>query len=113
MPTPRKQNSRPLSVIITTFNEEVNVGACIESALWADEILVVDSFSTDKTVEIAKGYPVSVKQREYFGSAAQKNWSLDRVENDWVLIVDADERVTPELADEIRGILSVAPRAHG
>ncbi len=117
MPTKSKQNSnhadRPLSVIITTFNEEVNVGDCIESALWADEVLVVDSYSTDKTVEIARSYPVRVLQREYFGSAAQKNWSLDRVENDWVLIVDADERITPELADEIRGILSVTPRAFG
>ncbi len=91
--------TRLLSVIITTYNEEVNVGDCIESALWADEILVVDSYSTDRTVEIAKGYPVTVLQREYFGSAAQKNWSLDRVRNDWVLIVDADERVTLELAE--------------
>ena len=105
--------ARLLSVIITTYNEEVNVGDCIESALWADEILVVDSYSTDRTVEIAKGYPVTVLQREYFGSAAQKNWSLDRVRNDWVLIVDADERVTPELAEEIQGILAVTPRAFG
>jgi len=117
MPTPEdqndRQNRRPLSVIITTFNEEVNVAECIESALWADEVLVVDSYSTDKTVEIAKRYPVTVLQREYFGSAAQKNWSLDRVNNDWVLIVDADERVTPELAAEIRGILTTPPRANG
>ena len=113
MPTPKKHDRRPLSVIITTFNEEVNVGKCIESAIWADEVLVVDSYSTDRTVEIAKSYPVKVMQREYFGSAAQKNWSIDRVENDWVLIVDADERVTLKLADEIRGILSVPPRAHG
>lgn len=110
---PAPHGGRPLSVIITTYNEEVNVADCIESALWADEVLVVDSYSTDQTVEIAKSYPVKVMQREYFGSAAQKNWSLDRVENDWVLIVDADERVTPELADEIRGILALPPRAHG
>ena len=69
MPTPSSRNenrtaSRPLSVIITTYNEEVNVGDCIESALWADEILVVDSYSTDRTVEIAKSYPVTVLQRE-------------------------------------------------
>src|SRR4051812_17585164 len=90
-----------LSVIITTYNEQVNIGDCIESVLWADEILVVDSFSKDKTVEVAQGYPVKVLQREYFGSAAQKNWAIDRVHHEWVLIVDADERVTPELAAEI------------
>jgi len=61
-----------LSVIITTFNEEVNIADCIESVLWADEILVVDSYSRDRTVPIAQGYPVQVMQREYFGSAAQK-----------------------------------------
>lgn len=113
MPSPDQREIRPLSVIITTFNEEVNVAECIESSLWADEVLVVDSFSTDKTVEIAKSYPVTVMQREYFGSAAQKNWSLDRVEHDWVLILDADERVTPELALEIQGILALPPRANG
>lgn len=104
---------KQLSVIITTYNEEVNVAECIESALWADEILVVDSFSTDRTVEIAREYPVEVLQREYFGSAAQKNWSLDQVQNEWVLILDADERVTPELAEEISGILSGPSHVHG
>src|SRR5437868_3451265 len=88
----------PLSVIITTYNEEVNIAACIESVLWADEILVVDSFSQDRTVEIAGRYPVQVMQREYFGSAAQKNWAIDRVKHEWVLIVDADERVPSPLA---------------
>ena len=107
------EQRQALSVIITTFNEEVNVGECIESALWADEILLVDSFSTDRTVEIARSYPVQVLQREYFGSAAQKNWSLDQVQHDWVLILDADERVTPELAEEIQGILSRPAHAHG
>src|SRR5438045_7590617 len=77
-----------LSVIITTFNEEVNIGDCIESVLWADEILVVDSFSQDTTMEVAQRYPVQVLQRQYFGSAAQKNWALDRVRHEWVLIVE-------------------------
>ena len=75
----------PISVIVTTFNEEVNVGDCIESVLWADEILLVDSFSSDATVEIARRYPIEVLQREYFGSAAQKNWAIDRVKHEWVL----------------------------
>ena len=104
---------KPLSVIITTYNEEVNIGACIESVAWADEILVVDSFSTDRTVEIIKTYPVDFQQREYFGSAAQKNWALDRVQHDWVLIVDADERVPTPLACELLSMLNGEPEANG
>jgi glycosyltransferase involved in cell wall biosynthesis len=99
----------PLSVIITTYNEEVNIADCIESVMWADEIIVVDSFSTDRTVEEAKKYPVQLLQREYFGSAAQKNWALDRVSHPWVLIVDADERVPPLLAAEILKTLATNP----
>ena len=56
--------------------------------LWADEILLVDSHSTDMTVEHSQRYPIKILQREYFGSAAQKNWALDRGENDWVLILE-------------------------
>lgn len=104
---------RAVSVIITTYNEDVNIADCIESVLWADEILVVDSFSTDRTVEIAEKYPVKLMQREYFGSAAQKNWSLDRVENEWVMILDADERVTEPLAREILRLLADKPTALG
>jgi len=103
---------RLVSVIITTYNEEVNIADCIESVLWADEILVVDSFSTDRTVEIAERYPIRLLQRQYFGSAAQKNWSLDRVENDWVLILDADERITEPLARELLQLLVAGPREH-
>lgn len=102
-----------VSVIITTFNEEVNVAECIESVLWADEILLVDSFSTDRTVEGAKRYPVTVMQREYFGSAAQKNWAIDRVQHDWVLIIDADERVPEPLAREILTVLATRPAVNG
>lgn len=104
---------RPLSVIVTTYNEQVNIAECLESVLWADEILVVDSFSSDRTVEIARGYPVTVLQREYFGSAAQKNWSLDRVAHEWVLIIDADERVPEPLAREILTLLAGNPAANG
>jgi glycosyltransferase involved in cell wall biosynthesis len=88
----------PLSVVITTFNEEVNISDCLESVLWADEILVVDSYSTDRTLELARRYPIKILQREYFGSAAQKNWSIGKVKHEWVLILDADERVTAGLA---------------
>ena len=103
----------PLSVIVTTFNEERNIAECIESVLWADEIYLVDSYSTDKTLEIAQQYPITIRRRQYYGSAAQKNWSLDRVSHDWVLILDADERVTEELAREILILLASKPSFKG
>jgi glycosyltransferase involved in cell wall biosynthesis len=104
--------TRPaISAIITTFNEEENIAACIESLLWCDEILIVDSFSTDRTPEIAQGYDrVRFYQRTYFGSASQKNWAMDQVENDWILIFDADERCTPALQQEIQALLAAAPK---
>ncbi len=102
-----------VTVIITTFNEEVNVADCVRSVLWADEILLVDSYSTDRTLEIAGGFPVTVLQREYFGSAAQKNWALDRAHNEWVLIIDADERVPEKLAREILTVLASKPAVEG
>jgi glycosyltransferase involved in cell wall biosynthesis len=104
---------RKVSVIITTFNEEVNVAECIESVLWADEILLVDSFSKDRTLEIARRYPINILEREYFGSAAQKNWAIDRVQHEWVLIIDADERVPEELAREILALLATEPPVNG
>lgn len=103
----------PLSVVITTYNEEENIEDCLKSVIWADEILLVDSYSTDETLELAKRFPIQILQRKYYGSAAQKNWSLDRVKNDWVLIIDADERVPEELAAEILELLVAGPADHG
>lgn len=102
-----------VSVIVTTYNEEANIAGCLESVAWADEVLLVDSYSTDRTLEIAAGFDVKVLQREYFGSAAQKNWSIDRVSHDWVLIIDADERVPPPLAAEILRTLSEPQQVNG
>ncbi len=100
----------PVSAIITTFNEEQHIAGCIESLLWCDEILVVDSFSTDRTAEIAQGYEkVRFVQRTYFGSASQKNWAMTQVEHDWILIFDADERCTPALQREIQSLLAGNP----
>jgi glycosyltransferase involved in cell wall biosynthesis len=99
-----------LTVILTTLNEEVNVRECLASVAFADEILVVDSFSTDRTVEIARGVPgVRVVQHEYFGSAAQKNWAMEQVTTPWLLIVDADERIPEPLAREILSLLERGP----
>lgn len=96
-----------VSAIVTTLNEEQHIAECIESLLWCDEILVVDSFSTDRTPEIARRYEkVHFHQRTYFGSAAQKNWAMDQVRNEWILIFDADERCTPALQKEIQELLA-------
>ena len=100
-----------ISAIVTTFNEEAHIAGCIESLLWCDEILVVDSFSTDRTPEIARGYgKVRFFQRTYFGSASQKNWAMDQVESEWILIFDADERCTPALQKEIEDLLAAGPQ---
>lgn len=101
----------PISAIITTFNEERNIAGCIESLLWCDEILVVDSFSTDRTPEIVSAYSqVRFVQRTYFGSASQKNWAMHQVAHDWILIFDADERCTPALQREIENLLASGPK---
>jgi glycosyltransferase involved in cell wall biosynthesis len=103
--------TRPaVSAIITTLNEEQNIAECIESLLWCDEILIVDSFSTDRTAEICRSYDkVRFYQRTYYGSAAQKNWAMDQVESDWILIFDADERCTPALQKEIQDLVARGP----
>lgn len=100
--------TRPLSVLIHTLNEEDQIEECLRSVEWADEIFLLDSYSTDQTVEIVRArFPtVRVESRKSLGSAAQKNYGMDHVRHDWVLVVDADERVTPELRDEIRAALS-------
>jgi len=91
--------------MIPTFNEAHNIAACLDSVLWADEVIVVDSFSTDSTAQVCKNYGVKLIEHEYVNSASQKNWVLPQASNRWVLIVDADERVTDSLRDEILGLL--------
>lgn len=99
----------PLTVIIPCFNEAHNMRAVLESVAWADEILVVDSFSTDDTLAIAKEFDTTILQRAYENSANQKNWAIPQATHDWILIVDADERVTPELQKEITDLLQSPP----
>jgi glycosyltransferase involved in cell wall biosynthesis len=94
-----------LTVLIPTFNEEANLPACLESVRWADEILVVDANSTDATPDLARRAGARVLQHPYENSAAQKNWAIPQASHEWVLVVDADERVTPELAAEVRSVL--------
>lgn len=91
-----------LSVIIPCKDEEENISFCIESVLSiADEIIVADSGSSDRTMEIAREYQCRIIEREYINSANFKNWAIPQAKYEWVLIVDSDERVSPELAAEI------------
>lgn len=94
-----------LSVILITKNEAENIRACIESVAWADEIIVVDSGSTDDTVAICKQLGAQVHVHDWPGFGVQKNRALGYATKDWVLSLDADERVTPELRAEIEAIL--------
>jgi len=90
-----------LTAIIPTFNEEENISEIIDNLSFADEILVIDSFSTDKTVAIAKEKSVRIIKRKFDDFSSQKNFAISQAENDWIFILDADERITPALRDEI------------
>jgi glycosyltransferase involved in cell wall biosynthesis len=95
-----------VSVTVITRNEALDIGAALASVAWADERIVVDSASTDETVAIARRYADRVVVREWPGYVAQKNYAASIARHDWILSLDADERVTPELAGEIRTTLA-------
>lgn len=90
------------SIYILTYNEEIDIAACIESALLSDDVVVVDSFSSDRTVEIANRYPVRVVQNRFESHGRQRTWMLESVppKHPWVYILEADERMTPALFQE-------------
>ncbi|MBZ9572236.1 glycosyltransferase family 2 protein [Patescibacteria group bacterium] len=93
-----------LSILIPTFNEKKNIKYALESVRWANEIFIVDSFSTDETLEIAKTYPnIKIFQHPFENYSKQKNWALDNLpfSNDWIFILDADEQITSQLKQEI------------
>jgi len=98
-----------VSAIVTCFNRAKEIEACLSSLEWVDELIVVDSFSTDDTVEKARRFTDKVLQREYRSAADQKNWALARTSYDWVLRVDSDEIMPVALRDEISAVLK-APR---
>ena len=95
-----------MTATVITFNEAANIQAALESLAWADEIIVVDSESTDDTVAIARRYTDRVTVRPWPGYIAQKNFAAAQARHDWIFSLDADERVTPELAGEIRAVLA-------
>ncbi|MBI3491313.1 MAG: glycosyltransferase family 2 protein [Acidobacteria bacterium] len=102
-----------LSVTVITKNEATDIGDALKSVAWADEIVVVDSRSTDDTVAIARRHTDRVVVRDWAGYVDQKNYAASLASHDWILSLDADERVTPELAAEIKTRLSRDPRAAG
>lgn len=104
--------SIPVSVIVLTKNEEENLPDCLASLQWANEIVVVDSFSTDRTVEIAQQHGARVVQHRFQDYAAQHNFAQTQAQHDWVLFIDADERVSSELAQEIRQLADSEALAH-
>jgi glycosyltransferase involved in cell wall biosynthesis len=105
----------PVSVLVPTLDEEINLPECLASVAWADQVCVVDSFSRDRTVAIAHEHGAQVVQHEFENYSRQKNWALETLpfRHEWVLIVDADERVTPDLQREIEALLDSDPACAG
>jgi len=106
-------NKVSLSVIILAYNEEKNIEECLKSVYnWADEVFVVDSFSTDRTLGIAKKYTDKIYQNKFEGYSKQRNWALDNLplSNDWIFFLDSDERPSKELKKEIREVLIEVPK---
>ncbi len=104
-------NSPPVSCLVFTLNEEVNLPHCLDSLAWCDDVVVVDSCSTDVTERIAREADARFVQHEFTGFGDQRNWSLEHVplKHPWALILDADERVPVELALELHDRLSAVP----
>src|SRR3972149_4294214 len=96
---------KPVSVCIITYNEEHNIRRCLESVKWANEIMVIDSRSTDKTVEICREYTNKIILQDFPGNIEQKNYAIDQAKYDWVFCIDADEEVSQQLQHEIMGVL--------
>lgn len=94
-----------ISVIIITLNEERNIEECLESVKWADEIVIVDSHSADRTRDIAAKYTNKIFEMDWQGYSAAKNFALEQTSSDWILWIDADERVTDELRKEINNTI--------
>jgi len=97
----RGMKKHPISAFVACQNEERNIEACLRSVAWCDEIVVVDSFSTDRTVEIARRYTDRVFFRQWDGYRSQKNFGFEQTTNDWALLIDSDERVSSQLRREI------------
>jgi glycosyltransferase involved in cell wall biosynthesis len=95
-----------VSILILTLNEEVNLPGCLASVAWSDDVVVLDSGSQDRTAEVAAGAGARVVERRFDNWAAHQNWAMENIpfRNPWVFYLDADERMTPDLRDEVRAI---------
>lgn len=105
----------PVSVMIFTLNEEIHLPSCLDALSWADDVIVVDSFSTDRTEAICRERGARFYQNRFEGFGSQRNWALDNTQprHPWILILDADERVTPELAIELKALSEATPNGVG
>lgn len=99
------QGEPELAVVVLTKNEEDNIWACLQSVSWADRLYVLDSLSTDRTVELARRAGAEVQQRFFVNYADQRNTALEMFAAKWIFFVDADERGTPELGSEVRRVI--------
>jgi glycosyltransferase involved in cell wall biosynthesis len=99
------------SIYVIAYNDEPNMKACLESVAWADELIVVDSHSTDKTAAIAREFTDKVYQVDFKGFGHLRNQAVSFCSHDWVFSLDSDERMTPELREEIRQVLDAGPKA--
>ncbi len=97
-----------LSVVVLTKNAEEDIKDCLESAKWADEIVIIDGFSSDSTLGICKSYTTKIIQSEFKSFANERNLGIDNAAGDWILQLDADETVTPRLRDEILNTLNLS-----
>jgi glycosyltransferase involved in cell wall biosynthesis len=102
-----------ISAFVTTFNNELTLANCLESLQWADELIVLDSFSTDNTIQIAQSYNAKIFQHEFLGYGPQKQLALEKTTCEWALLLDADEELTLELQEEIRQLVQDGPKYDG
>lgn len=103
----------PISATLITYNEEQSIAGALESLSWVDEIVVVDSGSSDKTLDICRRFTDKIFHRDWTGYVDQKNFAVEKALHDWILSLDADERVSPELQAEIETLTSPESRCSG
>ncbi|GJL62134.1 MAG: alpha-L-glycero-D-manno-heptose beta-1,4-glucosyltransferase [Nitrospirales bacterium] len=103
--------STKVSAVVIAYNDEANMRACLESLHWADELIIVDSFSTDQTTKISQEYTNRVYQHAFHGFGRLRNEAMAHASYDWVFSLDTDERATLEVRDEIRRYLAEGPKA--
>lgn len=113
--TPPRTARVPVSVVILTFNEEINIAQCLASCAWCDDVHVLDSGSSDRTQEIAKDLGADVHYNPFKSFGEQRNWAIDNIQtkHDWIFHLDADERFTEELVEVIEGLLALNPPEAG